>query len=295
LEFPLVLLEPLAFLLSRMLNQLCARLQSRALAAQEIHLEMVLENRRQDSESTSFRRTIHLPVPLLDASTFLKLLQLDLRSHPPGAPITKVHLRIEPAKPRPGQNGLFIPATPEPEKLELTLARISAVVGEGRTGSPEMLDTHRPQAFEMHRFTPTDSARARTPVPPSPTNRGGSGACPERSRRVLARARETYSNNRNGTAANLVTALRIFRPPIFVTVNHQNGKPSHISSHKRNQLSGEVLWAVGPWRSSGDWWEQDSWVRDEWDIAVQEKFGIVLYRLVHDLMTGRWVLEGSYD
>src|SRR5207248_2754456 len=156
LEFPLVLLEPLAFLLSRMLDQLCARLQSRSLATKEIHLEMTLENgRRQDSEHTVFQRTIHLPVPLLDAKTFLKLLQLDLKAHPPGAPIMKIHLRIEPAKPRPGQAGLFIPTTPEAEKLELTLARISAVVGEGRAGSPLMLDTHRPQAFEMRHFTPS--------------------------------------------------------------------------------------------------------------------------------------------
>jgi protein ImuB len=106
---------------------------------------------------------------------------------------------------------------------------------------------------------------------------------------------EKPSNNGNGVAANLVTALRIFRPPIAVTVNHQNGKPSHISSRSRNQIMGEVLWAAGPWRLSGDWWEQDAWVRDEWDIAMQEKTGIVLYRLVHDVLAGRWMLEGSYD
>ena len=56
-----------------------------------------------------------------------------------------------------------------------------------------------------------------------------------------------------------------------------------------------MLWAAGPWRSSGDWWEQDAWVRDEWDIAVQEQVGIVLYRLIHDLLTSEWLLQGSYD
>ncbi len=276
LEFPLVLLEPLAFLLSRMLDQLCARLESRSLATQEIHLGMTLENGRQQDSENTFQRAIHLPVPLLDPKTFLKLLQLDLKAHPPGAPVIKVHLRIEPAKPRPGQNGLFIPCSPEPEKLELTLARISAVVGEGRAGSPQLLNTHRSQAFEMRRFTPSSNL-----------NFGGTG--------VRARAAEHYSGNGNNSSANLVTALRIFRPPIAVIVNHQDGKPSHISSHKRNQLSGEVVWIAGPWRSAGDWWEQDAWVRDEWDIAVQEKTGIVLYRLVHDLLDGRWLLEGSYD
>ena len=261
LEFPLVLLEPLAFLLSRMLDQLCARLQARALAAQELNLRLTLENGRQvNPENVVFERSIHLPVPLLDAKVFLKLLQLDLKSHPPGAPVIKVQLRIEPAKPRPPQNGLFIPCSPEPEKLELTLARINGIVGEGRAGSPQLLDTHRPHAFEMRRFTPS-------------TQKNGNGHAPK----------------------DLVTALRIFRPPIAVTVNHQDGRPSRICSERREQIAGEVLWAAGPWRSSGDWWEQDAWVRDEWDIAVQEKTGIVLYRLIHDLVCGRWVLEGSYD
>jgi len=261
LEFPLVLLEPLAFLLNRMLNRLCARLQARAFAAQELTLELTLENGRPESDAAScFQRTIHLPVPLVDANVFLKLLQLDLKAHPPGAPIVKVDLRIEPAKPRPAQNGLFLPASPEPEKLELTLARIAEVVGEGRAGSPQLLDTHRPQAFEMRRFT------------------------------LLA-----PQHGDSHTPKDLVTAMRIFRPPLAVTVTYQDGRPSYISSNRQNQIAGEVLWAAGPWRSSGDWWEQDAWVRDEWDVALQEKPGIALYRLVHDLVCGQWLLEGSYD
>ncbi len=261
LEFPLVLIEPLAFLLNRMLDQLCVRLQARALAAQELSLELTLENGRSESDAAScFQRTIHLPVPINDANIFLKLLQLDLKAHPPGAPVVKIRLRIEPANPRPAQNGIFLPASPEPEKLDLTLARIAAVVGDGRAGSPQLLDTHRPQAFEMRHFMPSTPNKVDCHAP-----------------------------------KDLVTALRIFRPPIAVSVTYQDSRPSHISSKKQTQIAGEVLWAAGPWRSSGDWWEQDSWVRDEWDIALQEKSGIALYRLVHDLVRGRWLLEGSYD
>jgi len=261
LEFPLVLLEPLAFRLNRMLDQLCARLKMRALAAQELSLELTLENGRPESDAAScFQRTIHLPVPLVDVNIFLKFLQLDLKAHPPGAPIVKVDLRIEPAKPRPAQNGLFLPASPEPEKLELTLAKIAEVVGEGRVGSPQLLDTHRPQAFEMRRFTPL-----------------------------------APQHGDSHTPKDLVTAVRIFRPPLAVTVTYKDGRASYISSKRQNQIAGEILWAAGPWRSSGDWWEQDSWVRDEWDIALQEKSGIALYRLVHDLVCGQWLLEGSYD
>jgi protein ImuB len=261
LEFPLVLLEPLAFVLNRMLEQLCSRLKARALAAQEICLELTLDNGRQpNSENSIFQRTVHLPVPLCDSKVFLKLLQLDLNANPPGAPVVKVYLRIEPAKPRPAQNGFFIPSSPEPEKLELTLARINAIVGEGRAGSPQLLDAHRPQAFEMQRFTPS-----------------------------------TTKNGNHHAPNNLVTALRVFRPCIAVKVNYQGGKLSHICSRKQNNIAGDVLWAAGPWRSSGDWWEQDAWVRDEWDIALHEKTGVVLYRLIHDLVGGEWLLEGSYD
>jgi protein ImuB len=288
LEYPLVLLEPLAFVLNRMLEQLCARLEARALAVQELHLELGLETGHQvshpvspqngetrvgqpavsvESEKTGgiFERTIHLPIPLLDPKTFLKLLQLDLKAHPPGAPVTKIVLRIEPAKPRAAQNGLFQPSSPEPEKLELTLARICSVVGEGRAGSPQLLDTHRREAFEMKHFTPS-------------AQKNGNGVTPKDSR-----------------PKDLVTALRIFRPAVAVRVDHQNGRPSHISATKQKQISGEVLWSAGPWRSTGDWWEQDSWIRDEWDIALREQTGIGLYRLVHDLVEGKWMLEGEYD
>jgi protein ImuB len=277
LEYPIVLLEPLAFVLNRMLEQLCARLQGRALAAQELQLELTLENGRseQDPALTHFQRTIRLPVPLLDPKTFLKLLQLDLKANPPGAPVVKVHLRIEPAKPRPAQNGFFIPSSPEPEKLELTLARISGIVGDGRVGSPALLDTHRREAFEMRHFSPSESTSW--------------------SDRRLARPAVRERPALPSQTGEIITSLRIFRPPIAVRVSHQNGRPSHVMSRKRRQISGEVLWAAGPWRSSGDWWEQDAWVRDEWDIAVQEQVGIVLYRLIHDLLTSEWLLEGCYD
>jgi protein ImuB len=274
-EYPIVLLEPLAFVLNRMLEHLCARLQGRALAAQELRLEFTLENGRSETDAalTVFQRTIRFPVPMLDTKIFLKLLQLDLNSNPPGAPVAKVCLRIDPAKPRPAQNGLFMPASPEPEKLELTLARISGIVGDGRVGSPALLETHRREAFEVRHFAPSES-KARS---------NGNLAA--------GRGRPVPHNQKR----EIVTALRILRPPIAVRVSHSKGRPSHVMSRKRGQISGGIIWAVGPWRSSGDWWEQDAWVRDEWDIAVQESEGIGLYRLVHDLLTSEWLLQGRYD
>ncbi len=274
LEHPLVLLEPLAFLLGRLLEQLCARLNARALATQELRLRLELDSSCRDEEteqrfsggneaSRIFERTLHLPVPLLDAKIFLKLIQLDLNAHPPGAPILKIYLRAEPVRPRAAQGGLFLPPSPEPEKLELTLARIAGIVGEDKFGSLTLLDTYRANGFRMQRFVP--------------------------------HSHESFKNKSSGENNATVTALRIFRPPMPVTVTLRNGSPAHIACHKRSEIQGGILWSAGPWRSSGDWWEQESWSRDEWDIAVQAETEIALYRLVHDLLAGRWLVEGAYD
>ncbi|GAC1431551.1 MAG: hypothetical protein NVS9B5_14940 [Terriglobales bacterium] len=290
LEHPLMLLEPLAFLLGRLLDQLCARLNARALATQELRLRLELdhscqsdfsneESRREDHNEAeqpernfprSFIRTLRLPVPLLDPRTFLKLLQLDLKAHPPGAPILKIHLSVEPSRPRAAQGGLFLPPSPEPEKLELTIAKIAGIVGEDKVGSLRLLDSYRSERFCMQRFVTSDSKKKSDSFP-----------------------KHSYEESRSESPNKLVTALRIFRPAMQATVMLRDGKPVHVLSRKG--IKGEVLWAAGPWRSSGDWWEQEGWARDEWDIAVQQESGITLYRLVRDLFSALWFLEGSYD
>lgn len=288
LEHPLVLLEPLAFVLNRLLEQLCARLSARALATQELRLklqldpsfhsdEVAMSNTATDCNTViPFTRTLRLPVPMLDAKVFLKLLQLDLRAHPPGAPITKIWLSAEPARLRPGQAGLFIPPSPEPEKLELTMARISGIVGEGNVGAVELLDTHRPEAFRMRHFRPRDLT---TQI----RNRSGKKCGEERS-----------TGEPPAPDPVTVTALRLFRPPVAATVTMRDGIPARINARK-NEIGGDILWQAGPWRSSGDWWEHEPWARDEWDIAMQAANSLVLYRLVHDLLSGEWFIEGTYD
>jgi protein ImuB len=295
LEYPVVLLEPLAFLLNRLLEQICARLAARALAMQELRLTLELENLagidpRPDSfgipsesdeahsaaqsqlpaqhfisgRKSKFCRTLRLPLPMLDPKLFLKLLQLDLNAHPPGAPILKIHLAAEPARPRSAQGGLFLPPSPEPEKLELTLARIAGLVGEPRVGSLELLDTHRAEGFRMRRFMPEATQKTK--------------------RQEVA-----------GEGKSAVAALRRFRPPLRATVTLENGELAHVVCSKKKEAQGSVLWKAGPWRSSGDWWEREAWARDEWDIALQNADSVALYRLVHDLLGRGWFVEGTYD
>ena len=264
LEHPIMLLEPLAFLLNRLLEQLCARLGSRALATQELRLTLELEN--LSSRNQQFLRTLRLPQPMLDTKVFLKLLQLDLNAHPPGAPIVKIHLAAEPARARSAQGGLFLPPSPEPEKLELTLARIASMVGENNVGAVELLDTHRPEGFRMRRFVAN----------------------------VLRKSeREKVPDHTKET--NTVTALRRLRPPLRVQVTLESSQPVRVACAKKKEMQGEVLWKAGPWRSSGDWWEREAWSRDEWDLALRSGESVSFCRLVHDLLGGGWFVEGMYD
>src|SRR5580704_540629 len=244
LEYPIVLLEPLAFLLNRLLEQICARLAARALNTQELRLTLGLQNLTGmdcecdnlgipsesdappqsqtgsqaqyfiSSRHSKFCRTLRLPLPMLDPKLFLKLLQLDLNAHPPGAPITKIHLIAEPARPRSAQGGLFMPPSPEPEKLELTLARIAGIVGEAQVGSLELLGAHRAEGFRMRRFVPGAVAE---------TNRGKDSA----------------------EEKSTVTALRRFRPPLRVTVALENGELARVICAKKKEVQGSVLWKAG--------------------------------------------------
>ena len=217
LEYPVELLEPLAFLLARLLNGLATRLATRALATDELRLRLKLENR------ATHERTLRLPVPSLDTKAFLKLMQLDLTAHPPPAPIVHVWMGVNPVKPRAAQSGLFIPLAPEPVKLELTLARIQAIVGEGRVGSPELIDTHRPDAFRM-----LDFGRAKP-----------AAACPSPIR----------------------LTLRMFRPPRMARVTLVSGQPGFIEAGaiRGKVLDIAGPWRTsGDWWTA-DAWSRDTW------------------------------------
>jgi len=297
LESPVETLEPLSFILNRLLEQLCARRESRALAAHELHIRLYLERRVAAEETTTaqellskensdnvranhFDRCVRLPVAMRDPKVFLKLLQLDLAAHPPGAPVLKLWISAQPAPPRSAQRGLFLPLTPEAEKLEITLARIISVVGEHRAGIASVLNTHRPDGFGMERFIAPDESHTTT---------------------------LTMSEN-----IHLSYALRIFRPAPQITVRIADGRPTGIYGPptKSDQLflSGEVVWSAGPWRSSGEWWAEQAsasngnassgpWNREEWDVALQNPGdrSVGLYRIYFDSSTGQWFAHASYD
>ena len=216
LDYPLELLEPLMFVLARLLHDLRARLVAHGWAASELRLRLKLENQGEHI------RTLRFPVPMLDTKAFLKLLDLDLGAHPPPSPVVKVWLQAEPAKPRAAQTGLFIPLSPEPEKLEITLARLKLLVGAQNVGSPALLDTHRPGAFQM-------LAR---PLAPSPV----------------------------GPMAPLLP-LRALRPPRTARVQMAAGQPVHVQSEgvRGHVVASAGPWRTsGDWWTH-DPWARDEW------------------------------------
>ena len=266
LEHPIAELEPLSFILSRLLNQLCANLNAQALATNELRLRLRLKDK------TEQERTITLPAPMRNPKTFLRLLLFDIEALPPQAAITSVTIAAEPVKPRILQTGLFIPLAPEPEKLEVTLARLAKLVGANNVGSPELLDTHRPDAFRMKRFNLTVTHKKGTSNPqfaiPNP---------------------------------QCLMGFRMFRPPWRAEVQTLHGEPVRIAARSMDASSamrGKIVCASGPWRSSGDWWRADVWARDEWDVAIADSNGgqsDVLCRIYRELASEEWFVEGIYD
>jgi protein ImuB len=216
LDHPVSLLEPLLFLIARLLNHQCARLLSNAMSANEVTIHLELENR------TEHIRTLRLPVPMRESKSLLKLLQMDLEAHPPTAPTMALALALKPVHPRTVQTGIFLPVTPAPDKLELTLARIRGIVGQNNVGIPQLRDTHHPQPFEL------------VPGPPTPNSQ----------------SRRTSQH-----------AFRYFNPPLHATIDLINNRPVRLSApgiHGK-VLNAAGPWRTsGDWWTTTAW-NRDEW------------------------------------
>jgi protein ImuB len=271
LDSPVELLEPLLFVLNRLLEQLCARLRMHILSIGEIQVTLSLERSCwRKKEPVLHIRTLRLPVPTRDSKLLLKLLQLDLEAHPPASPVNAVRMVTIPLKARSRQLGLFLPLSPDPERLEVALARIQSTVGEGRVGAPVLLDTHGPETFRQGHF-------------------------------VLPEIKE----QRSSSEKRPTTAMRIYRPPLPATVEAQKGKPAFLNCEGVRR---QILAFAGPWKTKGGWWSETAWAREEWDVEVRTlqprvrpeqsrdaEGETALYRVYKDLRAKRWFVEGIYD
>ena len=159
LDWPVEGLEPLAFLLSRVLEPLCGRLRARGRQAIGMELKLRLVDGRTHC------RTLRAAAPSAEPRTWRTLLLLDLEGHPPEDAIQALILHAQPTASRTVQFSLLDPAQPSPERLAETLAQLREWTVSGHGGAALLLDTHRPGAFVLQGFTP---GPWRDPGPSSP-------------------------------------------------------------------------------------------------------------------------------
>jgi protein ImuB len=282
LEWPVEGFEPLSFVLARVFEPLAAALERADRGAVSIRTALHLTTR------TVHLRQLPLPAPMRDPKTLRTLVLLDLESHPPGAPIDRVQVRVEPTPGRVLQWMLFERAQPAPEQVATLVARLTALVGESHVGSPMLADTWRPGAFRMGPF------------------------------QVGERWESVQS-----AGSLLPLAFRRFRLPVPVRVRMEDGRPVRLTTDRHGLAGGPIVQAAGPWRTSGEWWAGDPcregghsrereeprreegilresrgnatpepWDRDEWDIAMSDG---TVYRLFVERDVGQWFLEGVFD
>jgi len=292
-------LESLSFVLGRLLDQLCERLAARSLSARSIRMEFDLERSFEKGLQLSahadqhkliprkFEKTLALPVPMRDSKLLLKLVRLRLQSDPPPAAVIKIMLCAEADRVRTTQRGLFLPASPEPEKLELTMARLANLVGDANVGSPQLMDTHRPDAIRIEPF------------------RLAQGAVGGRKKKPIAPAEKRVDKNSSASRiAKPTNGFRLLRPSVPARVELREGLPVRVFVYGAR---GEIVAASGPWRTSGEWW-LDPWDQAEWDVEVHFSSSAQknkrtsnpagecgLYLIYYDLRQQGWFLRGMYD
>lgn len=278
LEWPIEQLEALSFVLARLFEPLSASLERADRGAAAIRVDLRLTDR------TTHARLLQLPAAMRDPRVLRTLVLLDLESHPPTAAIDIVTIEIDPAPSRIIQYSLLERARPSAETVATLTARLNALVGESRSGSPIVLDTHRPDGFEMRPFDGQGAG--------GPGDQGVRGAGRQEAK-DLGKFSDPLAPCPGSPAPGL-PVLRRFRPPIAIRVAVDRGRPVSVAIDRRGMPGGRVEHAAGPWRTSGAWWggKEAYWDRDEWDVAFADA---ALCRLFRDRVTERWFLEGVID
>jgi protein ImuB len=294
LEWPIEGLEPLSFVLTRLLEPLSTRLERRDRGAAVLHILLRLVTR--DASGTGWEehvRRLQLPTPMRDVRTLRTLALLDLESRPPAAAIDRVRIVIDPTPGRVLQHTLFVRPQPTPEQLSTLVARLGALMGQDRFGAPALVDTYRPGAFAMTAFAIERK----------------SDACKSEVRSQKSEEVDQTSDFRLQTSnfSDVKSALRRCRHPVPARVTVAEGQPVRVTTDRRGFAGGAVTRCAGPWRTSGNWWAGQpagagraapilpltpAWNRDEWDVALNDG---AVYRIFQDRVTDAWFIDAIVD
>jgi protein ImuB len=275
LEWPLVALEPFLFVANAALDRLTKRMEIQGFACKRLEFTLTLDPDGYDA------RGIDLPAPTRDVKTMQTLMRLDLEKTPPGAPVVGFSFVAHPDKPRRAQLSLFGPTAMSPEKLATTIAKLVALLGDGRVGMPMTVDGHLPERFAISDFDP----------PPPPDVR------------------------RKPSRAHGLLAVRTFRPPIAIEVTTRQSadketqiasirtianshpplpvphSPKRIEVGATIEIAGTVRICSGPWRVEEGWWSDRPDVREYWDVEL-ERGGV--YRLFRGVAED-WFVDARYE
>jgi hypothetical protein len=298
LEWPIEELEPLSFVLTRLLEPLSTRLERRDRGAAVLYVQLRLVTKEVHA------RRLELPTPMRDVRTLRTLALLDLESHPATAPIDRVAIAIDPTPGRILQHTLFTRPVPTAEQISTLLARLHALMGQERVGAAATVDSYRPGAFEMRPFA-TDHER-----------RGD-----RRDRGDRGELQANWALSKEISASSAISALRRCRQPVPARVAVDRGdRPVRVTSDRRGFAGGTVASCTGPWRTSGEWWAVESplplapstiratarrrqgadgssgaaagWNRDEWDVTLADG---TRYRIFRDRADDAWFIDSIVD
>lgn len=222
-EPPVESIEPLFFKLRRFAERIALELRAAGWVAETLRLTLLLE------DETHYGREFRLPEPGAEVDSWLRVLQTHLENVRTAARVTGVRLQAFPARPPVRQDGLFDTGLTDPVAFWENLARLGALVGDDRVGTPVRLDTHRPDAFTLTKPAET------VPAPAPDSLRAAKGP-----------------------------ALRRFRPAWPVRVTWDGARPIAVAG----DLSGDICATAGPWRISGDWWHPNAWAVEIWQIEM---------------------------
>jgi protein ImuB len=251
LDFPLDSLDSLMFGVAVMIDQLIIRARSRlvALAAVTIHLEL-------DGGETYTRR-VRPAQPGNDRQFWIRLLHLDLQTHPPQAAIVAIMLQAEPGDRSKVQLGLFSPPLPEAARLDVTLAQLKSLLGEDNVGQAVLQDSHAPHSFRLEPFN-------------------------------LPSGSTTLDDVKKDR-----TATRQLRPPEITSVYLTHSQPGEFLFREQYFT---VEHAYGPWLTGGEWWNEMLWNVEQWDvIARTHNDAVICCCIAHDLLRSQWQVIALYD
>ena len=254
--------QPLLFFLRRFLEQFAVRLSAIYLVAKELTLRITFGNKQ------TYERVFKIPQPTNDVDLLFRMLHTHLENFRSEHPIVAVALSAQPIKPAKEQFGLFETTLRNPHQLSETLARLTALLGPERVGTPVLEETHQADAFRMEPFAWAVAPKAFGAVPSGENRQSGSDSHALRT-------------------VHTIPALRRFRPAVSALLLLDEDILAHVRSA---EISGKVINQLGPYLISGNWWDEKSWARAEWDVQIDN--GVVVRCHQGE---AQWGIDGIYD